>query len=197
MRSTLCIIICWVSGLRPSWFLSWVACVLHFIFRSPKGAGLVPGVTKFSRGHAEFFGRIRGLWRWVRLSPAGSIPVSWDVTFNVSELIKGHSKSFVAFFIFCWFVKRVTNGFSGKVTIRFLGWHLGRVCTWPRILRHYSLRTLHRLISELRLFKVILHFLCVCVFFLMCLWHNLTSSRNEDGISIRKLYYAWRMPYQG
>ena len=29
-------------------------CMLHFIFRSPKGAGLVPGVTKYSRGHAEF-----------------------------------------------------------------------------------------------------------------------------------------------
>ena len=28
--------------------------MLHCIFRSPKGAGLVPGVTRFSRGHAEF-----------------------------------------------------------------------------------------------------------------------------------------------
>ena len=29
-------------------------CMLHFIFRSPKGAGLDPGVTKYSRGHDEF-----------------------------------------------------------------------------------------------------------------------------------------------
>ena len=52
--STLCINMCWVSSLRPSYTLSWFACVLNCIYRSPKGAGLVPGLMKFSRGHAEF-----------------------------------------------------------------------------------------------------------------------------------------------
>ena len=43
-----------ISGLRPSSKLNYVVSVLDCIYRSPKGAGLVPGLMRFSRGHAEF-----------------------------------------------------------------------------------------------------------------------------------------------